>query len=390
MKIGRIVHVLEDKERKETLIESDENRKVIISFYYPIDKTWKESSQAFYMDLYSPREDEFISRFKEMVPLESDSEKEHFLKNIKTNIYNNAPMRKNQVAYPVILHSAGLRCSGDYMTFNIESLVNNGYVVFTIEHIYDSSFTILPNGDVLEPHKGAVTQEEKENLIEVRKNDIIFVLNQLEKLNTDDDIIKGKLDLQRVGIIGHSLGGAAVFKATECDPRIKTTVLLDASLQFLNLSKKTQEKKTLNTPVLNFRRGKFDYESSMKMFIDYLKDKSDGDDFKKEILLYDNILRDSDMEQKRLFSYLGGYKSFIKLDGSKHMIFTDHSIIKGEKSATETLSVKKAHEIINSVTIKFLDEFLCGKEGAYSYNIHNNDSITLIDENGNPQNISRI
>lgn len=39
------------------------------------------------------------------------------------------------------------------MTFNVERLVNNGYVVFTIGHTYDSMLTILPNGETLEPAK---------------------------------------------------------------------------------------------------------------------------------------------------------------------------------------------------------------------------------------------
>jgi dienelactone hydrolase len=382
MKIGRIVKVLEDRERKETLIECDENRKVIISFYYPIDETWKENRQALYVDLYSPREDEFINRFKGMVLLENDTEKEKFIKNIKTNIYNNAPISKKQVVYPVIMHSTGLGSPRDYVTFNIEELVNEGYVVFTIEHTYDSVFTVLPNGEIIEPQNKEYTQEEKENLIDIRKNDILFVLNQLEKLNNEDDVIKNKLDLQQIGIIGHSLGGAAVFKACQCDSRIKATVLFDASLQFLNLSEDIKEKQSLNTPVLNFRRGSFKYEASMKMFIDYLKDKFDGEHFKKEIILYDKVLRDSDVGQKELFNYLCGYKSFIKLNGSRHMTFTDYSIIKGEKMESETLSVEKAHKVINNITIKFLNEFLCKKEDQYCRFVENNDDITLIHEDG--------
>jgi predicted esterase len=390
MKIGRLVKVLEDRERKETLIECDENRKVIISFYYPIDETWKENRQALYGDLYSPREDEFINRFKEMVPLENDAEKEKFLKSIKTNIYNDAPISKKQITYPVIMHSTGLGCPRDYMTFNIEELVNEGYVLFTIEHIYDSMLTVLPNGEILEPPKKEYTQEEKENLIDIRKNDILFVLNQLEKLNNEDDVIKNKLDLQRIGIIGHSLGGAAVFKASQWDSRIKATVLFDASLQFLNLSEDIKQKQLLNTPVLNFRRGSFKYEASMKMFIDYLKEKFDGEHFKKELILYDKVLRDSDVGQKELFNYVCGYKSFIKLNDSRHMTFTDYSIIKGEKMESETLSVEKAHKVINNITIRFLDEFLCGKEGQYSRFVENNDYITLIDEDGQPIGVANL
>lgn len=113
-----------------------------------------------------------------------------------------------------------------------------------------------------------------------------------------------------------------------------------------------------------------------------MKDKSDGEDFKKQILIYDKVLRDSNKGQKELFNYLCGYKSFIKLNGFTHMSFSDYSIIRGEKMVSETLSVEEAHKLINDTTIRFLDEFLCGKEGQYSRNLENNDYITLIDEDG--------
>lgn len=380
MKIGRVIRLLEDTERKETLIQCNENRKVIISFYYPIDENWKEDGQALYMKLYRPREDEFINRFKEIVPLENDREKIKFLKKITTNIYNDAPISKKQVAYPIIIQSTGLGAPRDYMTFNIEKLVSEGYVVFTISHTYDSMLATLPNGEILEPLKKELTQDEKKKLIDIRKDDILFVLNKLEQLNNEDDVIKNKLDLQRIGVVGYSLGGAAVFKASQCDSRIKTIVLFDASLQFFDLSRNIEEKQTLNIPVLNFRRGTFDYETSMKRTIDYLKDKVDGEKFKKEVIIYDKVLRDSNDEQKNLFNYISGYKSFIKLNTSNHMIFTDYSIIIGQKVETETLSVEKAHEVINDVTIRFLDEFLCGNQEKYSCFIKNNECITLIDE----------
>lgn len=254
--------------------------------------------------------------------------------------------------------------------------------MFTIGHFYDSMLTIMPDGKLIEMAKDELTQNEKKELIDIRKDDIIFVLNNLEKLNLEDDIIKNKLDLSRIGIIGHSLGGAAVFKSSQCDLRIKATVLFDASLQFFSLSNVVKNKQILNTPVLNFRRGTFDYETSMKKYIDYMKNNIDRDKFKEGILIYDNVLRDSAEEQKNLFHYLCGYKSFLKLNTSEHMAFTDYSIINGEKMESETLTVNKSQEVINDLSIRFMDEFLCGKGKRYSSFIKNDEYITLIDEDG--------
>lgn len=382
MKIGRIVKVLDDKERKETLIECDEYRKVIISVYYPIDECLEMNRQAYYIDLYSPKESEFINTLKNKIALDSDTEKIKFLKGIKSNIYNDAPISRKCVKYPVIIQSTGLGSPRDYLTFNIEGLVNQGYIVITIGHLYDSMLTVFPNGELVNPPIKELTQDDKINIIEVRKNDILFILNKLDKLNIEDDIIKNKLDLHRIGVVGHSLGGAAVFKAAQCDERIKATVLFDASLQFFNLNQYIKDKKTLNVPTLNFRRGSFDYESSMNRLINHLKDKVDGENFKNQIIIYDKVLRDSNDEQKKLFHYISAYKSFIKLKESEHMTFTDYPIISGNKMLGQTLTVKKAHEIINDITIRFFNEFLGGKQCEYRNFIKNTEFITLVDEDG--------
>jgi dienelactone hydrolase len=389
LKIGRIVRVLEDKEREETLVECAEKRKIVISFYYPADESWGRDGQALYSNLYSPREDKFFDTFKNMITIKDDLDKTKFLENLKTNIYNEAPICNKPVTYPVIIQSTGLGSPRDYMTFNIEKLVSAGYVVFTIGHTYDSMLTVLPNGEVIEPAKNEITQDEKVSLIDVRKNDILFMLNELERLNNEDDVIKNKLNLSRIGIIGHSLGGSAVFKAAQCDSRIKAAVLFDASLHFLNLSEAVKNKQTLSTPVLNFRRGTFDYETSMQSYIDFMKNNLDSDKFKQGVLIYDSILRDSKIEQKNLFNYLSNYKSFIRLNSSKHMVFTDYSLIKGEKMESEHLTIEKAHEVINDLTTRFLDEFLCGKLNRYSGYIKNDYNITLIDEDGGSINASK-
>lgn len=382
MKIGRVLRVLEDKKRKETLVEGNDNRKVIISFYYPTTEGWENDRQAFYMDLYSPKEDEFIKKHKHMIALQDDEEKENFLRNIKTNIYNNAPIREGRNTYPVILQSTGLGCPRDYMTFNIEALVNAGYVVFTIEHLYDSMLSVFPDGTIVTSVKNEFTQEEKDELINIRRADILFVLDELKKLNEEDEVINNKLDLDKVGVIGHSLGGAAVFRASKCDSRIKATVLFDASLQFMDLTKEIKANEKLYTPLLNFRRGSFDYETSMTELINYCKESTDAETFKKHVTIYDNVLTSSKNNQKNLFNYLSGYKSFIKLNGSTHITFNDYSIVKGQLMESDNLSSAKAHEVINNITIKFFNEFLLSRSEEYSRYIKNDEYITLINEDG--------
>lgn len=374
MKVGRIVRLLTDNKRKELLNDTDEKRKIIISIFYPTDENLNESKQALYMDLFNPRPEEFIKRFAGRKNLAGQQVSESYLKSIDINTYNNIPISKKEILYPVIIFSPGLGMDRDSLIYNIEKLVIEGYVVFTLGHIYDSDFTILPDGEIIEQakHIADYTLEEKEQLIDIRKEDVLFLLDELKILNNEDKFIKGRIDLNKIGIMGHSIGGAAIFKAASEDTRIKAVVMLDGSLQFFNLTKDILEGKRLKTPFLNFRRGTIDYEEEMKKAIEFNADKMNGEDFKKRIVMRHQTLLGQIRGQKELYEYLEGYKSFIKLKNSEHLTFTDWPVIHNQELENDILPIKDAHESISEITTRFYNEFLCGIEGDYRNFINSN------------------
>lgn len=384
MKVGRVVRLLTDNKRKELLNGSDEKRKIMISIFYPTDEDTDESEQAYYMDLFSPCQKEFIKRFADRKNMRGQQVNASYLRSIKTNIYNNISISKKNIAYPVILFSPGLGMDRDCLIYAIEKLVSAGYVVFTIGHIYDADFTILPDGEIVEQakHVSDPTPEEKEQLIDTRKEDILFLLDELKLLNSEDELIRERLDLDKVGIIGHSLGGAAIFKAASEDRRIKAAIMLDGSLQYFNLEKDISEGKRLYTPLLNFRRGTIDYGEEMKKTIEFSADKTDGEEFKKIIISRHQVLLKQIDEQKYLYEYLAGYKSFIKLKHSEHLTFTDWPVIYNQEMENGILPVKEAHKIISEITVKFYNEFLLGIKGDYTSFINSCPQICIIDKNG--------
>jgi pimeloyl-ACP methyl ester carboxylesterase len=200
----------------------------------------------------------------------------------------------------------------------------------------------------------------------------------------EDELIKGKLDLNKIGIMGHSLGGAAIFKAASEDTRIKAVVMLDGSLQYFNLTKEILEEKRLYTPFLNFRRGTIDYAEEMKKTIEFNVDKMNGEEFKKRIVMRHQTLLGQIKGQKELYEYLEGYKSFIKLKNSEHLTFTDWPVIYNQEMENDILPIKEAHEIISEITVRFYNEFLCGIEGDYRNFINSNrcPQICIISKNG--------
>jgi hypothetical protein len=386
MKIGRVVRLLTDEKRKEFLKATDEKRKIIISIFYPADGEPDESMYGLYMDLFYPRQEEFINRYTAKKNSAGQLLDESHLRSIKTNTYNDIPISRKEILYPIIIYSPGLGANRDSIIYNVEKLVSDGYIVFTIGHIYDTDFNILPDGEIVEQSEYVANSnfEEKEQIINIRKEDILFLLNELESLNKNDEAIKDKLDLDKIGIMGHSLGGAAIFKAAAEDTRIKAVVMLDGSLQIFNLTNDLSVGERLSTPFLNFRRGSIDYTGEMNKCIEANTSKSDGEEFKKRIIERHQSLTAQINGQRQLYEYLTGYKSFIKLKNSEHLTFTDFPTIYNLEFVNKTLPIKEAHKIIGEITYRFFDEFLCGKEGRYTSFISDSCSplICRIDKNG--------
>ena len=66
-----------------------------------------------------------------------------------------------------------------------------------------------------------------------------FVLNQIEKLNQSDkdNRFTGRMDTSRIGMFGHSYGGATVAQVLVEDSRVKATINMDGTLYGENVPK---------------------------------------------------------------------------------------------------------------------------------------------------------
>lgn len=120
-----------------------------------------------------------------------------------------------------------------------EDLASHGYVVVSVEAPYRSGFVVFPDGRVI----GGLPQNNPETVAGPQKEqlaiklqgaasaDIGFALDQLERLNASDPSGKflGRLDLQRVGVFGHSLGGAIALQFCHDDSRCKAVIDVDGA-----------------------------------------------------------------------------------------------------------------------------------------------------------------
>ena len=127
--------------------------------------------------------------------------------------------------WPVVLFSPGFGVERELYTGLTEDLASHGYVVVAIDHPHDAGIVEFPDGHVVI----AGTPLDITTALAVRVADTRFVLTQLARLERSG-AFSGRLDLARVGMVGHSLGGAAAASTMVIDPRIRAGADLDGLL----------------------------------------------------------------------------------------------------------------------------------------------------------------
>ncbi|HKW24873.1 MAG TPA: choice-of-anchor D domain-containing protein [Terriglobales bacterium] len=158
------------------------------------------------------------------------------LPQVTTNSCWNAAMAGGQ--HPVVVFTHGYTGTFTDYTFLFEDLASRGYVVASVDHTYEATAVEFPNGRLVKSVLGSylaksAKMDEKTVTfaVSVRLDDLKFVLNELERLNAGNkDPFAGRLDMSRVALAGHSLGGLTALLGVQQDPRFRAGVILDGVL----------------------------------------------------------------------------------------------------------------------------------------------------------------
>jgi predicted dienelactone hydrolase len=182
---------------------------------------------------------------------------------VRAHAYLGADVAQTGRPFPVITYSTSGLMSAHMTLF--EELASQGYILVCIGHPYWNPFVYGPGGEVIpfdrqnekyqawwleadsarvEEAKSQVTLAKTTAAQErafIRLNermpvavsdlrtwseDIGFVLDELEAMNQGDDPLAEVLDLQRVGVMGFSKGGAAAGQFCVTDERCKAGINL--------------------------------------------------------------------------------------------------------------------------------------------------------------------
>jgi len=144
--------------------------------------------------------------------------------------------------FPVLIFSHGFGETSLTYTAQLEELASRGYIVFAIDHPFDSYAVWLPPGRVVRFAQarwdsalalpgGAVAYQLAQ--VPLRTADMRFVVDQLSRLNTgaSNSRFAGALDVTRIGAFGHSLGGIAAAEVCRWDARVRACLNEDADDQ---------------------------------------------------------------------------------------------------------------------------------------------------------------
>lgn len=136
--------------------------------------------------------------------------------------------------YPVVLYQPGFGDVRELGTGVVSDLASRGYVVVTMDETYEATEVEFPRGRVVTP------RPNQSHVDAVRIADTRFVLDELERLASGENPdaerralpsgLSQALDLAKVGMFGHSLGGATAAKAMAADARIRAGINLDGSI----------------------------------------------------------------------------------------------------------------------------------------------------------------
>jgi len=155
-----------------------------------------------------------------------------------------APCATNEGGFPVVLFSPGFGTHPLFYSAMLEELASHGFIVASICHPYSTGVTVFPDGRVVRAneagsrfellkkhHEGSLETiaKDRDMIGEVWLADVRFVLDSLAQLNKNDELFAGRLNLSRVGIFGHSFGGATAALAVQSDRRFKAGINLDGS-----------------------------------------------------------------------------------------------------------------------------------------------------------------
>ncbi|GAA1535261.1 lipase [Streptomyces albidochromogenes] len=310
--VGRDTLHLVDKSRPDPWVPQAGARELMVSMYYPARPgggrtapyMTKGEAQAFIDD-------------REL----TDAVSAKTLSDTRTHARNPAaPVRGK---FPLVVLSPGFSVNRSTLTLLAEELASRGYVVAAVDHAYESVGTAFPGGrllncvacDKIPPGGYGVVPKG-------RAKDVSFLLDRLLADKHPAWRHARLIDRAKIGMAGHSIGGASAATTMADDARVRAGATMDGSFM-----EPVPAKGLDGRPFMMLGTG------------------------------------DDDRSWVRDWPLLDGWKRWINVTGAGHFTFTDTPVLAdqlGLLPPEEPLSGKRSQEITRAYVAAFFDLHLKG------------------------------
>jgi hypothetical protein len=305
---------------------------------------------------------------------------------ITSHAVDHAPIAKSPKTFPVVLFSPGAFATSFQYSSAIEDLVSHGYMVAAIEHTSEVFAVVFLDGKVhvysparipkqAIPPSGSTKEEYEAKLeewyrhnVDVRATDISFVLDKLIELNRNaGSQFSRRLDLDHVGVVGHSRGGWSAIVACRRDERLKACVNQDGNAGGQGLQ--YPEAPIPKQPILYVEVSPV------------LKPGTTADDW--IVLKQLHLTADEWMQQwhetvNREFQSFprGGYFVELKAPNVEHYSFSDEVHFQAAKDGVKEKEQSALHNLrlTEDITRAFLDEALKNEK---QIKLHDDQEMTI-------------
>lgn len=183
---------------------------IVTRIYYPT-----VSKSQFYSPYYPPLVKSSVQAIQELVPNTPKDELELF-KHIKSFSVEKAEIVKNK-QFPVLFFIPGSGWPSEVYENSITDLVSHGYILIGISSPF-INLVELPNGRIIDPAKlPPKSPKEIAALVPLQKNDISYVYDLIHNQQNLNAIFSA-MNLNHIGILGHSLGGRVLADVSHEHP----------------------------------------------------------------------------------------------------------------------------------------------------------------------------
>lgn len=266
------------------------------------------------------------------------------LQSCSTSIPKSHLSKSQPGPFPLIIFSPALGTTRLFYSNIAQSLASTGYVVVTVDHPYDVDIVTFPDNSTILGLD--IPDSELSKALDTRVKDVSFVITQTLELKVLrqhlvhlSQFCGSMVDATRIGVFGHSFGGAAAAESMLQDKRVMAGIDLDGSF-FGDVVQRGTKK-----PLL--------------------------------ILAHDGKNRSTDPSWEAIWPRLKGWRQEVMLEGFAHYTFSDLPIVVDALGLKDVLP-PQVSELLGSVDGKAAEGMVRGYLTAFFDKFLKNKKHTLL------------